>query len=137
MLFNVDFFVVARASGAGFVVAVLWFGILDQWWRRLQDRPASAWAFQLSFRLAASAVSSCVTAFMLHHLLLGYLGAEDPRSGALVAGLIWVGFTAPFLVLSWVSSGSSPRRLATDGFGALLVIAAIGWVTGLAGGPYR
>lgn len=137
MFANVDLFVVAKAGGAGFAVAILWFGTLDAWWRPDRGRPMSSHAMRLVLKLVAAAVASGLAAVMLTQLLLDVLGAEDPRAGVLVAGLIWTGFSVPFLLLSAVSSNASVRRFLTDAIGALLVIAAIGWVTGLGAGPYR
>ncbi len=137
MFSNVDFYAVARASAAGFVVAIVWFGVIDGWWRRDQNRPLSTWVGQMSLRVLVTALASGFAGFMLYQLLLEVLGAEDPKAGLSVAGLIWVGFTVPFLLVAAVSSGASIRRFLTDALGALLVLAAIGWVTGLGGGPYR
>lgn len=126
--------IVAKGALAGFAVAVLWFGLLDRWWK---GSDTLALATLLPLRLVVAAAGSAVTSYFLYQFLLEVVGAEDPRAGIFVGGLLWGGFLLPVILLGGVSGAHSIRRIATDLCGAFLFIVVIGGTLGLFAGPYR
>jgi Protein of unknown function (DUF1761) len=132
-----NYLAVLLAALASFAFGAVWYGALAKPWLAARDLapgvpPAARLGpIPLAYLLAllAELVMAWMLAGVLLHLARGGL-APSPRTGAIAAGFLWLGFVATTLIVNHAFQGAKTTLTLIDGGHWLGVLLLQGTILG-------